>query len=49
MIHFQVPKNAKNGVPFDLTVSFKNTLPHPLTKCSLDLDGVVEDDGVKLS
>lgn len=48
-LSFEVPKNAKNGVPFDLTVSFKNTLPHPLTKCSLDLDGVVEDDEVKLS
>lgn len=49
MIPFQVSHNAKNGVPFDLTVSFKNTLPHPLTKCSLDLDGVMEDDEVQLS
>lgn len=48
MIFFQVLKNVKNGVLFDLIVFFKNILLYFFMKCSFDLDGVVEDDEVKL-
>lgn len=48
MIFFQVLKNVKNGVLFDLKVFFKNILLYFFMKCSFDLDGVVEDDEVKL-
>lgn len=48
-LSFEVSQTAQKGVPFELTVSFRNSLPHPLTKCSLDLDGVVEEEEVKLS
>nr|XP_022335793.1 uncharacterized protein LOC111132291 [Crassostrea virginica] len=47
-LSFEIPQTPKKGVPFDLIVSFKNSLPNTLTKCTLDLDGVADYEEVKI-
>ena len=41
---FQLSDNIKIGEPFTMTVSFKNTMPVPLTNCVLNIEGIGEEE-----